>query len=538
MRRRDFLAAALACPAAAQTLPNGIRLPDVWPPRDAHMGSEPPPLPPYLAKPPAVIPIDGGRQLFVDDFLIAENGLRRTFHQPVPYEGNPVLKADRPWEFDEVAGQAMPFSDGVWFDPADGLFKMWYRSQPGTCYATSANGVDWEKPSLDVRPGTNVVHEGHRDSSAVWLDQFETDPKKRYKFLYSSGHMRPLHLHHSPDGIHWGEPAAKSVPWSDRTTFFYNPFRRVWVLSLRDHDWGPRQPDKPGYLGRMRRYREHADLTAAMEWRDSEAVPWVTADRLDAQRIDINARPQLYNLDAVAYESVMLGLFTIWRGQYFDSEKPNDVTVGFSRDGFHWHRPDRRPFLPVSRRFGDWNFANVQSAGGCCLVVGDRLYFYMSGRGGAKSVRRSGEMSTGLATLRRDGFVSMEAGAAGGTLTTRPVRFSGRHLFLNTDSLAGDLRVELLGEDGKPRAASVPLSVDNTLQRVAWQDAPDLAPFTGKPVRFRFHLRHARLYAFWVSADETGASKGFVAAGGPGFHGPADTVGSDLYRFCCTPRIW
>ena len=42
----------------------------------------------------------------------------------------------------------------------------------------------------------------------------------------------------------------------------------------------------------------------------------------------------------------------------------------------------------VHRRFrnpGDWNWANVQSAGGGCPVVGDRLYFYVSGRRGCRA---------------------------------------------------------------------------------------------------------------------------------------------------------
>jgi len=47
-----------------------------------------------------------------------------------------------------------------------------------------------------------------------------------------------------------------------------------------------------------------------------------------------------------------------------DRAKPNEVCVGFSRDGFHWHRPDREAFIPVSENYGDWNWGNVQSAGG------------------------------------------------------------------------------------------------------------------------------------------------------------------------------
>ena len=54
----------------------------------------------------------------------------------------------------------------------------------------------------------------------------------------------------------------------------------------------------------------------------------------------------------------------------------------------------------------------------------------------------------------------------------------------------------------------------------------DLAPLAGRKVRFRFHLRQGELYAFWVSPDLHGASRGYVAAGGPEFAGPTDTVGA------------
>ena len=73
----------------------------------------------------------------------------------------------------------MPFSDGAWFGPKDGLFKMWYLAgnKRSTCYATSKDGLHWEKPALDMHPGTNVVlPAGSRDSSTVWLDHDTTDP--------------------------------------------------------------------------------------------------------------------------------------------------------------------------------------------------------------------------------------------------------------------------------------------------------------------------------------------------------------------------
>ena len=549
---------ALAPAALAQeVLYNGIRLPAVWPPTDVVLTNEPQPDPPYLVHPPDVIPIDVGRQLFVDDFLIQSTDLRRVFHRPQIYSANPVLKADQNWE----AGQAMTFSDGVFYDPRDRLFKIWYRGGSGTLYATSRDGVHWEKPMLDVRPGTNAVHIGSRDSAMVWLDLEEKDPQRRFKMGQSLGHNKPFVLYESADGIHWGEPVARSIPTSDRTTFFKNPFRGVWVFSLRDHDWTPpggsaKAAEPPeeyrDYLGRFRRYWESADFATGAAWKAGkternnprlDAPAWAMADRLDPRKIDLNVQPELYNLDAVAYESILLGAFSIWSGQYEKAEKPNYLTIGYSRDGFHWSRPDRRPFLAPTGRLGEWNAANIQSAGGVCLVVGDRLYFYFSARSGVPGRRSSGDTSTGLATLRRDGFVSMEADAPARSLTTRPVRFQGKRLFVNADSLAGELRVEILTANGEPIKgfsgdACLPLRVNDSLAPVRWKGGADLSAVAGKPVRFRFTLRDAKLFAFWVSADDTGRSDGYVGAGGPGFASSRDTEGTRAYRYCCRPQVW
>ena len=515
--------------ATAETLYNGIELPAPWPPEVEKLTLEPMALP-YLASPPEVIAIDVGRQLFVDDFLIDQTTLQRCFHLAKYHAASPVMRPDKPWETETVshnqpAPTAMVFSDGVWFDPEDALFKMWYMGGyvVSTCYATSTDGIHWDKPDLDVHPGTNVVQRDRRDSATVWLDLEEADPSRRFKLFLTRrrGAGWAVSLHFSADGIHWSNEVAWSGSCGDRTTAFYNPFRRVWVYSVREGVSG---------AGRVRRYSENADVVAGLAWKSGRAPLWVGADRLDPKREDLKVQPQLYNLDAVAYESLMLGLFTIWPGQPEDRAKPNYVAVGFSRDGFHWQRPDRRPFIPVSERYGDWNWGNVQSAGGCCLVVGDELYFYVSGRAGAQGSKTSGVCTTGLAVLRRDGFASMDASDEEGVLTTRALRFSGRRLFVNLAAPSGALRVDVLDEHGLvlpsfSRDDCVPVeSVDDTLVPVTWRSG-DLAALAGTPVRFRFHLQRGSLYAFWVSPDESGASHGYVAAGGPGFTGPTDTAG-------------
>lgn len=519
IHRRQFLQTSLAgtglttawlrrldAAADGELLYNGIRLPSPWPPRIADVPRDPV-EPAYLKAPPAVIPIDVGRQLFVDDFLIAQTTLKRTHHLPAYHVKNPVLTG------------GMVFSDGVWYDPADKTFKMWYLTKGGTAYATSRDGLAWEKPELDVKKGTNLVELSPRDSSTVWIDLEEKDPKKRYKMFRSHSRAEKkswcLWVHFSADGIHWteGQPTGAC---GDRTTVFYNPFRKVWVYSLR-HGWG-----RP----RRRRYWETSDdVVKGAQWGENSApFMWCGSDRLDPERADYKVTPELYNLDCVAYESILLGLFTIWRGQFPEREKPNEVCVGYSRDGWSWSRPERRGFCPVSETKGDWNYANVQSAGGCCLVVNDQLYFYVSGRG-------TGHV-TSLAVLRRDGFVSLDAGDTAGTLTTRPVTFRGKHCFVNADVADGELRVEVLDDRGEvlapfTSANCAPIRADKTRHPVSWRGADDLSRLAGKTVQFRFQLRNGRLYAFWVSPEKSGASHGYVGAGGPGFAGFVDNGGAE-----------
>lgn len=536
------------CEAAdsGETLYNGIVLPREWPPRlpDFPVSVEKDPIvPPYLISPPAVISIDVGRQLFVDDFLVAGTTLKRSYHLAKYHPASPVLKPDKPWEMknpDHAA--AMVFSDGVWYDPKDQLFKVWYLvgESAATGYATSRDGIKWDKPSLDVVPGTNIVQRGGRDSSTVWLDLDEKDPARRFKMFRVIGagedpaskwNNWAMAIHFSADGIHWGEPVAKSGRVVDRSTVFWNPFRKVWVYSIRHVYATGSDADKSYGFARRRSYHEAPDVLDAAKWEVNEPLRWTDVDRLDPQRADVKIKPQLYNLDAVAYESLMVGFFTVWRGQPGDRHKPNNVVLGYSRDGWHWSRPDRRAFCPVTDKQGDWNANNVQSAGGGFLVVGDELYFYVSGRSGRPGNNKAGDLTTGLATLRRDGFASMDADETGGTLTTRPLRFSGKHLFVNVDDPNGEMRVEILNADGQPALPftagnCVPVTADKTLQRVEWKAAEDLTSLSNQPVRFRFHLKNGRLYAFWVSPEKSGASYGYVAAGGPGLSSNRDTGSS------------
>ena len=546
--RRAFLggtALSLISPLALQarqreTLYNGITLGQPWPPQ-WRFADEHPTLPPYLTDRPAVVPIDVGRQLFIDDFLIEQTTLTRTFHKATYHAANPILKPEFDWEtYDDAAARtnkpynpsAMVFSDGVFFDPKDRIFKMWYMGGYGanTCLATSHDGITWEKPKLDsIQKGTNIVHKHPRDSNTIWLDQFATDPSQRFKMAYWHDFAQTLAV--SPDGIHWTE-FGKTGRAGDRSTFFFNPFRRKWVFSVRADQFAAQSQ-----TGRFRRYWETDDFKRAVDWSGRAPVAWVKSDSGDPNRAD-GGRPELYTLDCVGYESLMLGLFSIWRGETELREKINEIAIGFSRDGFHWHRPDRSTFIGVSEQVGAWNWANIQSAGGCCLIVGDNLHFYVSGRAGRPGTADPGVCTTGLAILRRDGFASMDwpprdgaivrgrVDSNAGTLTTRPVKFNGRHLFVNGDFTGGQMRVEVLDRSGAVIApftadACMPISTNGTKLAVSWGKA-SLADLAGREVRLRFTMTRGQLFAFWVSAKPTGESGGYPAAGGPQFSGPID----------------
>lgn len=536
-------------PVETETLCNGIVL--ARDPRDrtdlTAYGDAPLPVP-YLEKPPAVIPISLGRQLFVDDFLIEHTTLRRVWHKAVKDARNPVLKPETPLECGASNGHcpmAAPFSGGVWYDAKDRLFKAWYCAGwfDGTAYAFSKDGLTWTRPELKAVPGTNRVipPKGVRDSAAVVMDPDAGKEGMRFKMLVWS---RPQggELFVSRDGLSWSEPVAWA-PTGDRSTIFYNPFRRVWVYSIRS-----------GWHARSREYSESADFLGGADL--ANRVNWLRADSLDLPSEhwfyafperrpgEKGMKPSLYNFDAVAYESLMLGAFTLMQGpeNNFDMAegvpKMTEIHLGFSRDGYHWSRPDdRTPFIPGGRKAGTWDRAYLHSNAALCLVVGDELWFYYTGFAGdpsrkaETSAAKNGmyaNASMGIARLRRDGFASMDAGAEVGVLTTRPLTFDrGSSLFVNAAARGGELRAEVLDVEGRTIKGlgldlCVPMSSDGTRWRMRWTTGCDLASLQGKPVRFRFHLTNGSLYAFWVS-DGGGSSDGFLAGGGPGYGSLRDT---------------
>ncbi len=497
------------------------------------------PLPvPYLEKPPKVIDVSVGRQLFVDDFLIASTDLVRHYHQARKHPGNPVFSPETPLEkgINGHVAMAAPFSDGVWYDPDDGKIKLWYHAGwfDGTAYAESSDGLHFERVDCGLadedapnrcipkRPGVC------RDSAAIVLNRYYPEKRPYKMFLYT----RPdegvefsdcAELYDSEDGKKW-ELIGTTGCTGDRSTIFYNPFRDKWVYSMRT-DFG--------HLGvRARSYVEADTLEEGAPL--SAPIPWARCDRLDPILQTVGKQPSLYNLDAIAYESIMLGAFAVFMGPENDVStlcgvpKHTELHLAYSRDGFHWSRPQERiPFIaPCREDPKSWERGYIHSNNGICIIRDDELWFYYTAfQGDETLVRKHGardgmyaNASMGLAKLRRDGFASMDAYGYCGHLTTRPIRFQGKHLFINGDFHAGELRAALLDESGNP----IPgfsfedcqgFFGNSTKAMLTWKHGRDLSNLVGRAVQLSFACQDGSLYAFWFSDTQEGKSHGALAAG-------------------------
>lgn len=515
---------------------NGIVLPGQWPIQRSYSSDIRKGMSPYyLSSKPSMVSIAVGRQLFVDDFLIETTSLKRVMHYPEYYVQNPVLSPDKDWEKLGTAGAAFaaPFSDGLWYDEQDGKFKMWYMAGGGsysvnsagiTCYAESTDGITWTKPSLSVVSGTNIVDKGtERDASTVWLDKQETNSSKRYKMFQVSGGAGKWKYHYktSANGLQWRDNQTPSGSVTDRSTVYKNPFRNVWAWSMRHN---VRVKSSDSYTVRARDYYENADPVVGNQNAKADLNrfwfgTWPNEQKHPNYKNN-DGSPGIYNLDAIPYESIMLGFFSIWQGPENDvcsSDnviKRNQIMVGYSRDGYSWYREDMNPFLAVNDNRSAWNNGNLQSVVGCPIIKDDKLYFYLSGRhlNGTKEIT-----STGLATLRRDGFASM---SGSGELTTVPMIFNGEYFFINA-KINGELRVEILDKKGNvmkgfSKSDCKALTGDSTKKKVEWNGNASLSSLKGKAIKVKFYLTDADLYAFWISPNTNGASQGYTAGGGPG----------------------
>ena len=459
-----------------------------------------------------------GRQLFIDDHVIEKiRGARKVLNRPVKHPRNPLIVAEKPWE------KTLLNRGSVIYDEQAKLFKMWYSvyttdlKEQLLCYATSRDGIKWDKPLINEAGQSNVIPDFRAaNPPSVFKDVHEPDPARRYKMLYGAGQPRKYTTNaaYSPDGLSWTPESSNPViPHSDTlNSCFWDPARRRYVAHVR---FGP--PNT--------RWVSLTESPDFVHW-----SPKVTV--LKPSSIDEPFETKHYGMRVLPYEGTLLGFLSAYHGETIRPIPADEmwrdrtnVQLAFSRDGLTWQRVgktgaisdsrekegkrDWKPiaegatFLPYgTSRKADWDWGQVYPFDPP-LIVGDQIWFYyqgLKGRHWFKQHKDPLESGFGLATLRLDGFVSVDAPQAG-TLQTRRFIAIGDTLVINAKADGGEIRVEAIDALGRvisgfSKEDCTPIRGDSVRHVVSWKGGPNCHQLQARPIKLRFHLKTASLFSF------------------------------------------
>lgn len=477
------------------------------------------------------------RQLFLDDYLVAEQqGLTRRMHMPTTR--GPVLRPDA------AAGeQALQSRSVPQWNPEKSCFEWWYwggwkcepwgrwhsTSKMLTQYATSTDGVHWEKPDLGRfewkgSKHNNIVLDpalGHRALYHILRDDHDVDPARRYKALLGT-HDRKVVV--SSDGFDFVPLDVPDITSSDESHFFFDEQTSTFVaLVKRGSVWGRSvhltttkdfvtwedhglvmHADGVDWENKMRRIRAAAE--------DDRYVTPAIIDEEDYMA-------ETYQMAAMPYEGLYVGFVGIFNPAgaipppQTNHTGLNQAELTMSRDLRRWKRLcDRQVFLgvgPFDEATYDW--AQVLPCGRP-LIHDDEIWIYYNAcrfRGHREIYPEryaqyfDDNTALCLATLRLDGFVSLDADEAG-SLITRRVTLGSGDLQVNMESPAGSIRAALLDADsGQPLEGAglddcLPASGDNLRAPITFRGGKAAGQIAaGKPVHVQLEMQGAKLYALW-----------------------------------------
>ena len=462
--------------------------------------------------------LKAGTHLVLDNTTIADSyRLRRRVHPPIRDPQAPVLVPEEPWEGLSVT----PLH--VIFDGARGVWRMWYqahdpkleeerrklgRSKYGNvgepqpiycCYAESADGLRWDRPSLGIYGDTNVVFKGYSYVAGnTFLHRPEAPEPERWLMVnceWFSEQKGGIYIAYSPDGLHWRYPGEEPLIHGESDTWnciVWNPERRVYMLYMRG--WHCAAVNWPALgKGNPRRrvnYSESADLK---HWTEPRQI--LTPDELDTN--------DFYGLQVFRYGDTWLGQLWIYDD---DDGETIEIELIWSRDGVHWSRlPDRQRFITHGRP-GDPDGYMVIPAQQP-VVLADRLVHYYTGHPNPHGVPGRTSFSF-RATLRLDGFVSMDAGLQPGALVTRPFILQGDSITINAAAPYGEIVAELSEPyyhepEGRPVEGFTAKDFDvfhgdAVAHTLSWRGKTDASALRGRRLMLRMMLKRAQIYSFTI----------------------------------------
>lgn len=449
---------------------------------------------PLLAAEPQKEPVALGTrvEMFVDDWLMDSSRSPGTVALQLnpPVKREIVLVTDKPWEGPDSAYFSV-FQDGP-------LVRLYYRgivpagdTSTGqvTCYAESTDGIHFTRPNLGLvefqgSKENNIIYRGiEAHNFAPFRDANPAArPEERYKAL--AGIQSKLDAFVSPDGIHWNKLQADPVMtkgafdslnlsfWDDRTQN-YRCFSRFFDGDVRAI--------------------QSCTSTDFIHWADP--VPNRYPKRAPKEHFYTNGTrpcpgaPHIY----LAFPK----RFVPERKKFADYKEMgvSDAVFLSSRDGENWDRTFLEAWVRPGPDNRNWTQRSNMPAWGIVQLDPAEFSMYITEHYEWPDHRLR------RLTVRRHGFASAHAGAAGGEFTTRPVTFTGKNLILNyATSAAGAIQVEVQDAQGKPiegrSLADMPVLFGDELDAVvSWKSGSDLSSLIGKPVRFRFVMKDADLFA-------------------------------------------
>ncbi|MHC4741998.1 MAG: hypothetical protein ACYS8Z_08815 [Planctomycetota bacterium] len=502
------------------------------------------------------LPLGNRRQVFIDGrFIEKSRGVELVVHRPQK-TGQIVLKCERPWE--ERFGQY----HSVLYD--DGVYHMWYtmygKAVRSIAYARSTDGINWEKPDLGLVEiyGTrrnNIVlgHgfggiKGATHGCMVFIDPYAAQDQ-RFRLVSNPAELgKTLQIFSSADGIHWERTHRNIMKFRSERHHLDSQNVIFWDERIDKYVAYVRRNLRP--VGSQGRSVARAESESLSNFPDVEECPPVLRfDEKDPEYYDPVKKARIQVVDFYTNGTVKYpwaqDAYYMFPSEYFhymtflkDFRKGQPVNAGSldsrfaaSRDGITWNRYDRRPFVPLGRK-DEWDSRSIYMAYG--VVPGrseGELFMYYCGSNMAhgwdrddqhrqrnkRMLRRVDaapeEEMDGIARLviRRDGFVSARADYSGGEFRTPVITFEGSELVLNVDTSAvGEVRVEILDKEGKPIPGYALDDCDeiytaNEINRIVrWNGESKVERLAGKPIRLRFVMRGADLYAFQFrkSADK------------------------------------
>jgi hypothetical protein len=448
--------------------------------------------------------IGNQRQIFIDDFLVGSmHNLTRVLHSPARHRDNPLIVGDRPWEqwVIEVNGRS------VVYDEKAGEFRMYYLApemDPSApygerfraCLATSRDGLNWERPNLGqlewkgsrlnnlLRYGENWMRRPN-----VIIDSADPDPARRYKMTYVDffDGRTAITKGHSRDGIQW-HLNADGKPWFRQR---HNSNLLGWDPRIRQYVLYPRMTGAPNAIGR-------STSQDFITWTEPEVM--LVPEPADEGN-------NFTALAAFIYEGVYLGLLSVSNSL----RNIRHAELVISRDGILWRRVAPRYHYFPHGAPGTWESDAVVPV--APVVHDGRIWIYYTGwnlpyskealtrahKGWFENGQRK-QRAIGLATLRLDGFASINAGREQGTLVTKPLQVTGKSLLLNA-RVHDELRVEILDTNDRPIPGYTVkecrrISSDNLSHVVRWRGRQSLEQLAGKSIKLRFLMTNGDLYAF------------------------------------------